>query len=251
MGTKEGNIFIAFGVVAVFLGLVITFFLVNLFMQQRKYRKLQKEKMNAEINAAELERNSIATELHNDIGPYLSSIKMRLDLMETDSKEEMNECMEALDICITQVRGMAKALAPLKIYEQPFQTALKHYIRTLDVQKKLRIEFTEKATFILNADQHNQVYRILQEIINNTIKHAQATHLQIEVSTEKNELLIRTADNGIGYDMDKIRAANKLGLGLLGIQSRIDYLNGSISRATEQHKGTKYNIRIPLAYEHK
>lgn len=249
MGAEERKIFIAFGIVAIFLAIVILFFLINLYYQQKKYRQLQREKVNAEINATELERNVIATELHNDIGPYLSSIKMRLDVMETDTRAEMEECMTALDICIKQVRGMAKALAPLNIYQQPFQTALRHYIHTLNFKNSIQIEFTEREQIQLTADQHNQVYRILQEIINNTIKHANATHLMIEVGKDKTELLIRTSDDGIGYNIEKLRAANKLGLGLLGIQSRIEYLNGTISISEKKIKGTKYNIRIPLTNE--
>ena len=59
-------------------------------------------------------------------------------------------------------------------------------------------------------------------------------------------MLIRTSDNGVGYELEKVRAANKLGMGLLGIQSRIDYLNGSISSLAENKSGTRYNIRIPI-----
>jgi len=249
MGTEERTIFIAFGIVAIFLAVIILFFLYNLYYQQKKYRQLQREKVNAEINATELESNSIATELHNDIGPFLSSIKMRLDVMETNKRAELEECMTALDTCISQVRGMAKALAPLNIYQQSFQNALRQYIHTLNFKKTIHITFTERDSVQLTADQHNQVYRILQEIINNTIKHSQATQLLIEVSKDRSELLIRTADDGIGYNMEKLRAGNKLGLGLLGIQSRIEYLNGTISLSEQQIKGTKYNIRIPLTNE--
>ena len=111
MGPQEGNIFIAFSLVAAFLAALLVYFFISLFKQDRQYKKLQTEKLNAEINATELERNLIATELHNDIGPYLSSIKMRLNLLETQNKEELIEVKNALDKCVDQVRGMAKSLA--------------------------------------------------------------------------------------------------------------------------------------------
>jgi two-component system, NarL family, sensor kinase len=247
MGTEERKIFIAFGIVSTFVGLVVIVFFVNIFRQQRRYRILQKDKLDSEINAAELERNVIATELHNDIGPYLSSIKMRLDIIATTQIEEMQACKNALDKCVQQVRDMAKALSPLTIFEIPFQDALKKYVQEVNVKGDLKIQLTELERVELSSDQNNQIYRILQEVIQNTIKHAQATSLLIEISREDNKtLLIRTSDNGIGYDFDSIRAQNKLGLGLLGIQSRIDYLNGSMNTSEEIKLGTKYNIRIPI-----
>lgn len=247
MGTEERKIFIAFGFVVTFVGLVVIVFFINIFRQQRRYRILQKDKLDSEINAAELERNVIATELHNDIGPYLSSVKMRLDIIATTQNEEMEACKNALDKCVQQVRDMAKALAPLSIFEIPFQDALKKYVQEVNVQGNLKIHLTELERVQLTPDQNNQVYRILQEVIQNTIKHAQASSLLIEISKEDHRtLLIRTSDNGIGYDFDNVRAQNKLGLGLLGIQSRIDYLNGSMNTSEEIKLGTKYNIRIPI-----
>ena len=116
-----------------------------------------------------------------------------------------------------------------------------------NVHENLSIQFKEIDIVQLTPDQNNQMYRILQEIIQNTIKHAQATLLQIEISKENNKiLLIRTSDNGIGYDLEKVRAENKLGLGLLGIQSRVDYLNGTMNISDDIKKGTRYNIRIPI-----
>jgi signal transduction histidine kinase len=246
MGTQERAIFIAFSLVAGFLAVLLAFFLLSLFKQNRKYRRLQKEKLNAEINATEIERNLIATELHNDIGPYLSSIKMRLNLLETKNSDDLLEVKAALDKCVDQVRGMAKSLAPLAIFHIALIDALKQYISQVSIDKSLKINLIEKVAPILSQDQSNQLYRILQEIILNTVKHAHATELNIEFSKEEDQLLIRTADNGVGYDTYEIRAQHKMGLGLLGIESRIEYLNGTMVVSDEIQKGTRYNIRIPI-----
>ncbi len=246
MGTQERAIFIAFSLVAGFLAVVLAFFFFSLFKQNRKYRRLQKEKLNAEINATEMERNLIATELHNDIGPYLSSIKMRLNLLETTNQADLLDVKAALDKCVDQVRGMAKSLAPLAIFHIPLIDALKQYISQVSFDQSLKINLIKKESPSLTQDQSNQLYRILQEIILNTVKHAHASELNIEFSKEEDQLLIRTADNGVGYDAYEIRATHKMGLGLLGIQSRIEYLNGTMVISDEIKKGTRYNIRIPL-----
>ncbi len=246
MGTQEREIFVAFSIVAGFLAVLLSFFFLSLFKQNRKYRKLQIDKLNAEINATELERNLIATELHNDIGPYLSSIKMRLNLLETQNKEDLLEVKAALDKCVDQVRGMAKSLAPLAIFHISLIDALKQYIANISLDQSLKIQLIEKEIPTLTQDQSNQLYRVLQEIILNTVKHAHATELNIEFSLEGEQFLIRTADNGIGYDAYEIRENHKMGLGLLGIQSRIEYLNGTMVSSDEIKKGTRYNIRIPI-----
>ena len=246
MGTQEREIFVAFSLVAGFLAVLLSFFFLSLFKQNRKYRKLQIDKLNAEINATELERNLIATELHHDIGPYLSSIKMRLNLLETQNKEDLLEVKAALDKCVDQVRGMAKSLAPLAIFHISLIDALKQYIANLSLDQSLKIQLIEKEIPTLTQDQSNQLYRVLQEIILNTVKHAHATELNIEFSLEGDQFLIRTADNGIGYDAYEIRENHKMGLGLLGIQSRIEYLNGTMVSSDEIKKGTRYNIRIPI-----
>ncbi len=246
MGTQEREIFVAFSLVAGFLAVLLSFFFLSLFKQNRKYRKLQIDKLNAEINATELERNLIATELHNDIGPYLSSIKMRLNLLETQNKQDLLEVKAALDKCVDQVRGMAKSLAPLAIFHISLIDALKQYIANLSLDQSLKIQLIEKEIPTLTQDQSNQLYRVLQEIILNTVKHAHATELNIEFSLEGEQFLIRTADNGIGYDAYEIRENHKMGLGLFGIQSRIEYLNGTMVSSDEIKKGTRYNIRIPI-----
>ena len=246
MGTQEREIFVAFSIVAGFLAVLLSFFFLSLFKQNRKYRKLQIDKLNAEINATELERNLIATELHNDIGPYLSSIKMRLNLLETQNKQDLLEVKAALDKCVDQVRGMAKSLAPLAIFHISLIDALKQYIANISLDQSLKIQLIEKEIPTLTQDQSNQLYRVLQEIILNTVKHAHATELNIEFSLEGEQFLIRTADNGIGYDAYEIRENHKMGLGLLGIQSRIEYLNGTMVSSDEIKKGTRYNIRIPI-----
>lgn len=246
MGTEERKIFIAFGWVATYIAALMIYFIVNLLRQQKKYKKLQKEKLISEIQASELQRNHIATELHNDIGPYLSSVKMRLELVQTAQTKELEICKNALDKCIVQIRTMSKTIAPFSDQHNSFIDALKTYVHAVNVSNSLSIELIELDKVQLSVDQNSQLYRLLQEIIQNTIKHAQASVLKIELSRSDNDMLIRTSDNGVGYDFDAVRSQHKLGLGLLGIYSRVDYLNGTISKDDSKRAGTRYNIRIPL-----
>jgi signal transduction histidine kinase len=246
MGPEERNIFVTFVYVTVFIAFILIYFFIHAFNQQRKYRRLEKDKLNAEIHASEQERNLIATELHNDIGPFLASLKMRLDLLETSNTSEIEHCKAALDKCVSQIRGMAKNLAPLSIFDIPFQEALINYIAEVNVNHTLNIKFTEITRVQLSPDYNNHLYRILQEIILNTIKHANASLLLIKISTDGGKLFIQTSDNGIGYDIHKVRSQKKMGFGLSSINNKIDYLKGTFSISEDFSNGTQYNIRIPL-----
>jgi signal transduction histidine kinase len=246
MGPQETTIFIAFGWVAALIGVLIIYLIFVFNKQQKKYRQLQKDKLNAEIKAAEEERNNIATELHNDIAPFLASLSHRISTIQTNDQVQIQSCQQGLEKYTQQIRDMANTLSPFSIHNIPFQEALVKYIEEINMRQDLSITLTEIERIVLNTDQNNQCYRMLQEVIQNTIKHAQATELKIEISLEDDMLLIRTADNGIGFNLDLVRAQNKLGLGLLGIYSRIEYLNGTIDSSEELSKGTRYNIRIPL-----
>ncbi len=97
----------------------------------------------------------------------------------------------------------------------------------------------------LSPYQQIHIYRILQEIINNTVKHAKAFGLKIELFASKNNLVILTCDNGIGFDHKNAQHENK-GLGLQTLQTRTDILGGEIHINSKPGKGTRYCIEIPL-----
>jgi signal transduction histidine kinase len=185
-------------------------------------------------------------ELHNDISPYLASVKMRLSMMDDKRNEILKDCIPVIDLCIDRIRVMSKRMAPLSEYEQSFMSGLQRFVNKTGLDKGIDFQLQERERVELSDDQINQVYRILQEIVLNTIKHSNASHLKIESSKDGNYLLIRTSDNGIGFDMDKIKAAQSYGLGLLKMQSRVDYLNGMLVKDNSSIGGTRYNIRIPL-----
>jgi len=201
------------------------------------------------IAVSEMERNDIAIELHNDITPYLASVKMRIEMLEHENQESISKCIDVLSDCIERIRVMSKKLSPIGIAEQSFWDALEQFIHKTGINLVLNVDLFLLDKPNLQFEQHNQIYRILQEIILNSVKHSRANILKIEISTEEEILLIRTVDNGIGFDDKEVLLNHKHGLGLLNMQSRIDFLGGSIVKSAESQSGTQYNIRIPLHYE--
>lgn len=245
MGAQERKILIVYILLGVFLAALLIYFFVILFRRQKKLKQLETEKLNAEIQAITNERSAIATELHNDLAPHLVAVKMRLHLLQTDNSTEKEACGVELSHCIEQIRSMTRSLSPISMYGLSFQEAIQQYITDHTKNSPLQVDLIEVDNIQLSSEQHNQVYRIVQEMIYNAIKHSKGTRMTIEISKEDHQMLIRTADDGIGFDFDVIQQNKKLGHGLLGIQSRVNYLGGTIvSDSTKQ--GTRYNLRIPL-----
>lgn len=137
----------------------------------------------------------------------------------------------------------------MTIYGDSFLTSIKEYIKSTGVDQKISVEIIEKDMGELDQGKQFLVYRILQEVIQNTIKHSGATQLKIECSTRNNIFLIRTSDNGIGYQIEKSMKAE--GMGLKAIRHLIAELGGEMHKAGPAYKGTKYNFKIPLSNEKK
>lgn len=247
MVSQETTILIAFTLVSIFILLITGYFFYRLHVHHKEYTILEKEKLNAEMNTIKNERLNIANELHNDIAPLLASIRFRLGAIDTKNKIDAEKCNEALSVCIEHIRGMVRNLAPIGLYDKTFQQAIKEYINNSLRAGSLIIDFREMEYVELEDKKNEFVYRIVQEIIENASKHSKAENMIIEVSMDENQLLIRTSDDGVGFEIDEVNASEKKGYGLLSIQNKIDFLKGSIAVKTGKNKGTKYNIRIPLA----
>jgi len=233
----------------IFCGIVLTFigyFFYRIYMHNKEYQILQFEKLNAEINAAKTERSSIATELHNDIVPLLATVRFRLGSIVSEKQEDIAKCDEALSVSIEEIRRMVRDLAPIEFYDKTFQQAIKDLIQNPMKSGSLVIDFREHEFVEIENDKNEYVYRIVQEIIENAIKHSAAQKLIIEISKEDQHLLIRTSDDGIGFDIEKLSSSGKKGYGLVSIENKVEFLKGSLQIKTGINKGTKYNIRIPV-----
>ena len=245
MRLDEQSIYLASLLFAIFIAIILVVFMVSLFVQQRRYIRLQEEKLRVEINAAENERTAIATELHNEIGPYLSGIKMRLSMIESNDPALLAS-QQGLDQCIVQVLDLSRSIAPLTIFHLSFSEALNQYLDRLLMTNKPKLDISTKGEIVLNDEINAHVYSILQEIVLNCVKHSKAKELRIILSIDDGMLLIQTADDGIGFDTQHVLKYKNSGIGLMSIQARVDLLKGVISTPSTPVQGTKYNIRIPL-----
>jgi signal transduction histidine kinase len=243
-----GNIYDITVVIGILLAAVLLFFIISIIRYHRKYVKLQKERIHAEITIQENERKRIATDLHDSLGPLLSSVKLQINSLDHTSANDqqiINKAGRHLDEIIANLREISHNLLPNTLQRKGLSEALKEFSGNNSKRNGTKIDFYQLHPVTITPDKEIHVFRMMQEIIHNTLKHASAKNLQIGMGKENNEIIILSKDDGVGFDPEKIRKSSS-GLGLKSIESRIEILNGTYILKSSPGTGTSYFIKIPL-----
>jgi signal transduction histidine kinase len=232
---------------AVILSAIIIYFIIAVVRQQRKVMKWQHARIAAEITTLENERKRIAGDLHDELGPILSAVKLQVNHLEpTDETEKtiLERSSNQIDEVIKRFREISYDLLPNTLIRKGLVKATEEFIGRMSEARQLKIEFTSDDTRLPEEKEVN-IYRIIQEIVHNTVKHARATFLKIEIQKRGGNLVISTKDDGIGFNYEEKNSSGG-GLGLLSLQSRVEVLNGNMQVLTSPGKGTSFIIEIPV-----
>jgi signal transduction histidine kinase len=235
-------------IIAVLIAIIIIYFFASIVQYHRRYVKLQRERLDAEITIQENERKRIANDLHDSFGPILAAVKININCIKTDSPEDVaviEKSSRYIDEIITNLRRISYNLLPNTLERKGLLEALKEYIGNLQDKHHLHFEFTTTGQIMMPMEKGIHIFRMLQEIIHNTIKHAKAKNIQITMSEKKGMLYIKTQDDGVGFDENAV-ATESSGLGLKSIKSRVELLNGRLTLKTSPQKGTVYFMEIPV-----
>lgn len=227
----------------------------NELLQQNKIKELEKqhriEVMQGAIDAEENERYKIADQLHDETGGMLSLVTLNLSSVlekgseDNQSQEKLQKAHEILNTVSASIRDISHRLTPLIIEKYGFRKAIEDMGYTVNLSGKIKFH-----TLIIgfeNADKYpvsllNNIYRIIQELVHNILKHAQATDAMLEVIEHEDNISVIAEDNGIG--IDDYKAAK--GKGLEAIHSKIAYLKGRIEIQRKNDNGTLIVIEIPV-----
>ena len=211
----------------------------------------QKEIIQSIIITQEEERKRIAQDLHDDISSKLNVISLNANLLKDGelTPEEYvtvnNSILEATDKTLESARKIAHNLLPPILEEFGFKDAVEELADSFNNSRKINIAYTINYTRKLLTTQNElHLFRITQELINNSIRHGKANNSTINISQKKQELVFSYTDNGIGFNSDSMET--KKGLGMKNIESRVSLLNGKHSIGSEMGKGFKILIVIQL-----
>ena len=216
-----------------------------LFKTKKLMEEIEHQMMQTQIEVQELTINSIAKELHDNIGQLLSSTKLILGTINRN-KEKYEDLLkmaeETISHAISELRSVTKSLD--KDWLEQFQVIenLKTEVKRIEKLESLEILFEHSVKNLLFPKQQIMLFRIIQEAIQNVLKHAQASKLFISI-TETNECWnIIIEDNGVGFDINSIRNTS----GILNIRYRTILLGGNAEWNSNKEKGTVLYIKIPL-----
>ncbi len=190
----------------------------------------QKELLHAVIQSQEEERKRIGMNLHDEVGTALSALRMVLERDETNSNSELSlQCRSIIDRVITDVRNISHDLSPIRTGTYDFTDALEDLCETVNRSGKLHVRLEMDEAHALKRLKESDVlalYRVLLELVNNTIRHAQASAVVLGFSSAADSLHVSYRDNGIGLATAPYR---KKGMGMQNIESRLTMIGAAFS----------------------
>lgn len=212
-------------------------------LQAEHDRKLSEMLVEAEQN----ERERIARDLHDSVCQKLAVVQMQVSMIDTPQQEKLSEIADLLRASVTDVRNISHNLFPRDL-EKGIVAALTHLCEQNNyLNKNLKFEFKPDAQFVNQSFSRNielVLYRIVQELTNNTIKYSGASHIIISLGLRQRTILLAVEDDGVGFDTNKIGESS--GIGLKNIFERIRRISGSVSVVSKELGGTHFNIEIPV-----
>lgn len=213
--------------------------IANLQQQQEIIR------LQALVEGEEKERQRVAQDLHDGVNGDLVAIKFQLESMEIDSirpsdSKHLFRAVEMLDVACQQIRNIAHNLIPPSIKNFGLINAIDQYCKKLDNLHALTIQFIKLGTYIELPQQIElAIYRVIQELLNNLVKHANATEGMVQLSYRSHQIDILVEDNGQGFNLDKTYE----GIGLQNIKSRVAYLKATMDYHADS-EGSSFFIQI-------
>jgi len=224
-------------------------------LHQQRIRELEKDKqlvaVDSMLKGQEEERSRMARDLHDGLGGMLSGVKLSLGAMKgniilsEDNTRLFARVLDQLDHSINEMRRVAHNMMPEALVKLGLQQAIQDYCDSINESNKLLF----KAQFYglekrLNTATEIVVYRIVQELLNNVVKHAHATEVFVQIMRHGKNLNITIEDNGIGFNVDGVDY--KKSAGLSNVRSRVDYLKGQFDIKSTPGSGTSIHIECAV-----
>lgn len=248
-------LFILFAFFSVFLTLVLFFYfsrkkIVQIAVEKKNQEiHYQKEILQSVIQTQEEERMRIAQDLHDDISSKLNIVSLNTHLLKTPNLSEA-EYAEITDNIINLTkkalensRRIAHDLLPPVFEKFGLHAAIEELVLEFSSAKNVQIEYVNDLDFsVLEVNNQLHIFRILQELLNNSIRHGKATSISITFVSKNDQKIALYADNGVGFDTNS--GNKKRGIGMQNIESRINYLGGKINVQSEINKGVQIEFNF-------
>lgn len=224
-----------------------THLFAGLIMDLSTQQKLQREILA--IPAREQQR--IGEELHDGLGQQLTGLSLLAQsLLNKATKPEYelaSQIASGLHEALTQVKALSRGMMPIQIYADGFMLSLKEITENIEQQSNIPIKLQiEDAVLLVDDATATHLYRIVQESLNNAVKHADASQIEVSLKSEQDHGILEIVDNGVGIPLN---LEDSTGLGLNIMKHRCGLFDGEISINPGGDRGTKVTCRFPLNAE--
>lgn len=260
---KQRNIFIALAIGLLGVALLVFFYLrqrvrnarqvnyqnqlIHRQQMEEVLRKSELQSIHTMLETQEKERKRIAEDLHDRLGSMLSTIKLRFSHFspneQTEQTQQFNKVSRLLDDACEEIRLVSHNLVSGVLSTFGLIPALNDLVAALKETSELRIDMhVHGMEARIESDIEINMYRIFQELFNNTIRHANATQIEIDISRFDNQLVLIYSDNGVGFDTTESQS----GIGIKNMYSRLNKLGGNLHIDTGRGNGSTFIFTIQL-----
>ncbi|AMR34267.1 hypothetical protein A0256_23845 [Mucilaginibacter sp. PAMC 26640] len=222
--------------------------------EEKEFMKLtfEAELVKTQLEVQEQTLQTIGTDLHDNIGQLLSLTSLTLGSIELEGlpeeQDKINSAIELAGQSIKELRMLGRLIQGTQLVDLGLSQAISQEVRWLERSGKYSVVFTDENNQLnlKNTEKDLIVFRVVQETINNIVKHAKATQIVIELKRMDGILSLAITDNGEGFDTGKLTDTQK-GMGLFNMSKRVNLSGGQLDLTSHPAKGTTVNILIPYS----
>ncbi len=227
------------------IGVIVLALVATLALYYQKRQKAAFEQFKANREGEEKERLRMASELHDGIVSRLSAVKMSFDILRRSGMDSkgFTEGLQSLEQSIVEVRSISQNLQPSILVQRGLAAAIALYCQSISRVTALTVDFQLFGTLPpLKEDFQLNIYRIIQELVHNIVKHAQAAAALVQFNIISERLIIMVEDDGVG--LVNTKSGDKNGIGLHNLHNRVAFLNGTMDITSD--KGTSVVLEFDL-----
>lgn len=249
MDTTETRIYTAFLIGSLVVGALLFYFALRMIRLHKQHYVMLRSIYLREVELLERERNRIARDLHDDLGPLVSiacTLIQNSRGATANDQQFLNKAEQSLTELTERFREIARNLSADALHSSGLQYSIERFLDRCSTASSIRFDFNCRLPEEPAATFGLQVYRIVQELVHNALKHSRARTVQLKLVVIKNTLYLFYEDDGIGMAQE----AYATGMGIKGMRSRVTMLHGMMESTSTPKGGTRYYITLPIQLNH-
>ncbi len=213
-----------------------------MFENQKIKKDFEQTLLSTQLEIQEQTLTHISREIHDNIGQVLSLARLQLHSLSTNGQENDIEYTDnLLEKAITDLRGLSHSLNTNSIKDNGFSASVIKVLEQFEKTGKFKTSFIDEANFSVSDDHGIILFRIIQEVLNNIVKHADASEIIIRIEKANDHTTINIIDNGKGFDIENLKSAES-GIGIRNITERAMIIGAKLSVISQQNNGTTVRI---------